>query len=98
MALIKIENATVTRHIGANGGFSIEEPANEAEGRRYPQVYTIWAKQAPEVGAIVTVTGIYSHAKREYGEGKIAVNVNVNEPQVTIIRDSNSSGFDTAPF
>lgn len=83
MALIKIENATVKRHHGANGAFIIEEPADPENGRLYPASYTVWHKgQAPAVDSIVTVTGIYSHKKQPYGEG-IIVNVNVNNPQIT---------------
>ena len=95
MALIKIENAKVIRHVGANGAFAIEEPANTAEGRNWPETFTVWAKgQPPAIDSIVNVTGRFGKKGRIYGDNKVAVDVNVNEPQVTVVEALNEN----APF
>lgn len=86
MALIKIENAVVTKLVGANGAFAVEEPANPAEGRNWPETFTIWHKGTPPaIDTIVNVTGRFGKKGRVYGDNKVAVDVNVNDPQITVV-------------
>lgn len=95
MALLKIESAEVTRHVGTRGAFAIAEHITLPDGRTFPKTYTVWAEgTAPEIGAIVSVTGIFGAKVREYPVSngpvaaptmKHAVDISINEPQVTIL-------------
>ena len=84
MATISINEATVSKLVGENGAFQIEE-IETVNGNQWTRRYTVWSKAvAPEVGTLVTVTGQLSTKAREYtasnGDAKVAVDVNINEP------------------
>lgn len=84
MATISINEATVSKLVGENGAFQIEE-IETVNGNQWTRRYTVWSKEVtPEVGALVTVTGQLSTKAREYtasnGDAKVAVDVNINAP------------------
>ena len=84
MATISINEATVSKHVGENGAFQIEE-IETVNGNQWTRRYTVWSKEvAPEVGTLVTVHGSLSTKAREYtaanGDAKVAVDVNINDP------------------
>lgn len=89
MALIKIENATVTRHVGSNGAFAVEEQVTLPDGRSFPKSYTVWLKGTPPaVGSLVSVAGQFSAKTREYAAPsgmKTAVDISINEPEVNTL-------------
>lgn len=89
MALIKIPSAEVIRHVGTNGGFAVQEYVELPDGRTFPKTYTVWHRgEAPEHGAIVSVTGVLGVKIREYMTGthiKHAADISVNEPTFEII-------------
>ena len=95
MALLKIESAEVTRHVGTRGAFAIAEHVTLPDGRTFPKTYTVWAEGTPpEIGSIVSVTGVFGAKVREYPVSngavaaptmKHAVDVSINEPQVNIL-------------
>lgn len=89
MALLKIESGTVKRHVGSRGAFAIEEQVTLPDGRSFPKMYTVWYEgEPPAVGAIVSVTGVFSAKTREYPAPsgmKTAVDISLNEPEVTTL-------------
>jgi hypothetical protein len=84
MATISINEATVSKHVGENGAFQIEE-IETVNGNQWTRRYTVWSKDVtPEIGTLVTVAGQLSTKAREYqannGDTKVAVDVNINDP------------------
>lgn len=84
MATISINEATVSKLVGENGAFQIEE-IETVNGNQWTRRYTVWSKEVtPEVGTLITVTGQLSTKAREYtagnGDAKVAVDVNINAP------------------
>lgn len=99
MALLKIESAEVTRHVGSRGAFAVSETVTLPDGRSFPKSYTIWFEgEAPAIGSIVSVIGVFSAKLREYAAPsgiKQAIDVSINEPAVTILGSDKTS---EAPF
>ncbi len=84
MAIITINEARVSKHVGDNGAFQVEE-YEEVNGQTWTRRYTIWNKEAaPAVDSYITVTGKHSAKAREYqaqnGDMKVAVDVSINDP------------------
>lgn len=105
MALLKVENGEVIRHVGSRGAFAIQEHVTLPDGRTFPKTYTVWAEgDAPALGALVSVIGVFSAKVREYnagGEGinarpKSAIDISINDPEVTVQHDVKKD--DGAPF
>jgi hypothetical protein len=101
MAIIKVENAEVIRKVGSRGGFAINENITLPDGRSFPKSYTVWLEgEAPNIGALVTVVGVYSAKLREYPAPsgmKHAIDVSINEPEVTVLHDKKPS-TEEVPF
>ncbi len=90
MALIKIESAEVLRHVGSRGAFAVGEYITLPTGASFQKQYTVWASDSlvPAVGSIVSVIGQLGMKIREYPAPsgmKHAIDVSVNEPEVTVI-------------
>lgn len=89
MALIKVESAEVKRIVGQRGAFAIGEYITLPSGASFEKQYTVWAEgEPPLVGAIVSVIGQLGMKIREYPAPsgmKHAIDVSINEPEVTII-------------
>ena len=89
MALIKIESAEVLRHVGTRGAFAVGEYITLPTGASFQKQYTVWQDgEAPSVGSIVSVIGQLGMKIREYAAPtgiKHAIDVSVNEPEVTVI-------------
>lgn len=83
-----IPTGEVTRHIGSQGAFEVAETITLQDGRSFPKKYTIWAKgEPPAIGSIVAVSGDVTIKSREYAAPsgmKTAIDVNFNDPTVTI--------------
>lgn len=94
MALLKIESAEVTRHVGSRGAFAIAETVTLPDGRSFPKSYTVWHEgEAPTVGSIVSVTGVFSAKLREYAAPsgmKTAIDISINEPEVNVLGSNKS--------
>lgn len=94
MALLKIETAEVTRHVGSRGAFAVAETVTLPDGRSFPKSYTVWLEgEAPPVGAIVSVTGVFSAKLREYAAPtgmKQAIDISINEPEVKVLGSNKS--------
>lgn len=94
MALLKIESAEVTRHVGSRGAFAVAETVTLPDGRSFPKSYTVWHEgEAPQVGAIVAVTGVFSAKLREYAAPtgmKQAIDISINEPEITVLGSNKS--------
>jgi hypothetical protein len=101
MAIIKVENAEVILKVGSRGVFAIIENTTLADGRSFPKSYTVWHEgEAPNIGALVTVVGVYSAKLREYPAPsgmKHAIDVSINEPEVTVLHDKKPS-TEEVPF
>ena len=90
MAIIELENVKVTRIIEGYG-FEVQE-TRLVKGEEYKSWFTIWNKEVkPQVGDVVTVSGLYSLKVDEY-EGKTRYQISVNNAEVML-----SDGAD-APF
>lgn len=84
MAIININEARVSKHIGENGAFQVEE-IETVNGQEWTKRYTVWSKEvAPAVDTYVNVSGKLSTKAREYqaqnGDTKVSVDVNINDP------------------
>lgn len=103
MALLKIESGTVTRHVGSRGAFVIEEQVILPDGRSFPKSFTVWNEtgEAPAVGSIVSVIGKFSSKTREYPAPsgmKTAVDISINEPEVTTLHAVAQPTKEELPF
>lgn len=101
MALLKIENGEVTRRVGSRGAFALQEHVTLPDGRTFPKSYTIWYEgdQDIQVGALVSVTGVFSAKIREYPAPsgmKHAIDISVNDPEVTVLHTVKAD--EGAPF
>lgn len=89
MALIKIESAEVLRSVGTRGAFAVGEYVTLPSGASFQKQYTVWAEgEAPPKGSIVSIIGQLGMKTREYAAPtgmKVAIDVSVNEPEVTIL-------------
>jgi hypothetical protein len=89
MALVKIESAEVLRHVGSRGAFAVGEYITLPSGASFQKQYTVWQDgEAPAIGSIVSVIGQLGMKIREYAAPsgmKHAIDVSVNEPEVTVI-------------
>lgn len=92
MALIKIESGEVLNPHGQNGAFVLGEYVTLPTGASFQKKFTVWQKNdvAPPTGSIVSVIGQLGMKIREYndpltGQLKHAIDVSINEPQVTIL-------------
>lgn len=89
MALLKIESGEVIRHVGSRGAFALQETVTLPDGRSFPKTYTVWYEgEAPAVGSIVSVIGVFSAKNREYNAPsgtKVAIDISINDPEVNIL-------------
>lgn len=89
MALLKIESGEVIRHVGSRGAFALQETVTLPDGRSFPKTYTVWHEgDAPAVGSIVSVIGVFSAKNREYNAPsgtKVAIDISINDPEVNIL-------------
>ena len=89
MALLKIESGEVIRHVGSRGAFALQETVTLPDGRSFPKTYTVWYEgEAPAVGSIVSVIGVFSAKNREYPAPsgmKVAIDISINDPEVNIL-------------
>ena len=93
MALIKIESAEVTRHVGSRGAFAVGEYITLPTGASFMKTYTVWndatvtGMDAPTIGNVVQVIGELGVKVREYtnnmGQLKHAADISINNPQIT---------------
>lgn len=89
MALIKLTEVRVTKHVGTNGAFAVEEYIHLPDGRSFPKSFTVWGNgEPPVIDALVNVTGVFSAKAREYTAPsgvKTAIDVSINEPEIEIV-------------
>lgn len=94
MALLKIESGEVIRHVGSRGAFALQETVTLPDGRSFPKTYTVWHEgEAPAVGSIVSVIGVFSAKNREYNAPsgtKVAIDISINDPEVNILGSDKS--------
>lgn len=91
MAIITINEARVSKHVGENGAFQVEEIVH-VNDQAWTKRYTVWNKgTAPDIDTYVSVTGEISVKSREYqannGDTKTAVDVNINEPLFKVLEN-----------
>lgn len=89
---VKLENAKVTKHLSTTG-FQVEVPV---AGQDWTRRFTIWSHSQPAVDSLLTITGELSWKQREYevrGETKHTVDMNVNNPELTITYDPSEAPF-----
>lgn len=102
MALLKVESGTVTRHVGSRGAFVVEEQVTLPDGRSFPKSFTVWNEgEAPAIGSIVSVIGKFSSKTREYPAPsgmKTAVDISINEPEVTTLHAVAQPTVEELPF
>lgn len=103
MALLKIDNGTVTRHVGSRGAFVLEEQVTLPDGRSFPKSYTVWYEgdNSPAVGDLVSVIGVFSAKTRGYqapSGNKVAIDISINEPEVTVNHTTKEPVDEGAPF
>ena len=84
MAILTLNEVRVSKLVGENGGFQVEEQT-QVNGETWTKRYTVWSKTIPPlVDSYVNVVGTLSTKAREYtdnnGDVKTAVDVNVNDP------------------
>ncbi len=100
MALLKIESGEVIRHVGSRGAFALQETVTLPDGRSFPKTYTVWHEgDAPAVGSIVSVIGVFSAKNREYNAPsgtKTAIDISINDPEVNILGSDQAAQED--PF
>lgn len=100
MALIKLEGVRVTKHVGSNGAFAVEEYVTLPDGRSFPKSFTVWATgEPPAIDSAVNVTGLFSAKTRAYDAPsgqKVAIDVSINEPEVIVV--SATPNTESAPF
>lgn len=89
MALIKVEG-TVDKPLG-DSGFIILETIKLNDGRTFDKKWKVWTKtETPAFGSVVEVVGEHGAKINEYqafdGTTKHSIDLNVNNPKVTILR------------
>lgn len=89
MAFIKLEGI-VDKPLG-DSGFIVLETIRLNDGRTFDKKWKVWSRDnQPAFGSFVEVVGEFSAKLNEYtahdGSTKHGVDVNVNNPKVTILR------------
>jgi hypothetical protein len=88
MAIITLNEVTVTKHVGDRGAFQVEEII-EVNGSRWTKRWTVWADKAPEIGAYVNISGLFGSKTRAYeaanGDIKHAVDLSINDPIIDVV-------------
>ena len=89
MAFIKVEGI-VDKPLG-DSGFIILETIKLNDGRTFDKKWKVWTKaEIPAFGSFVEVVGEHGAKINEYqafdGTTKHAIDLNVNNPKVTILR------------